>query len=169
MPPNSFYPHTTQSQAQSSTSQPQTQQHPQSSSTQPSQPQPSDQKGAPLPPPIGLTPEQREEQKRQFQSLIRPLLQPTAFTGAQAVRELADRIADYGVTEVDAATRLEVLARIRDGAGNHYYRAWSENSVAIDITREWIKAAAKGNNAQLVETTMPLLHVSVQQQKVKWD
>jgi protein phosphatase 1 regulatory subunit 10 len=165
MPSNSFQPQTTQSQAQPATSQPQTQ-HLQSTSIQPAQPQPPDQKEAPLPPVVGLTPEQREDQKRQFQNSIRPLLQPTAFTGAQAVRELADRIADYGVTEVDAATRLEILARIRDGAGNHYYRAWSENSIAIDITREWIKAAAKGNNAQLVETTMPLLHVSVYKHKI---
>jgi protein phosphatase 1 regulatory subunit 10 len=166
MPSNAFYPHPTQSQAQPAASQPQ--QHPQSS-TQPSQPLPSDHTETPPPPPpvVGLTPEQREEQKRQFQSAIRPLLQPTAFSGAQAVRELADRIVDYGVTEVDAAARLEILARIRDGAGNHYYRAWSENSIAIDITREWIKAAAKGNNAQLVETTMPLLHVSAHNKQLK--
>jgi len=156
MPPNSFYSHPTQSQVQPVAPQPQ--HHPQSS-TEPSQTQPPHTE-TPPPPVVGLTPEQREEQKRQFQNSIRPLLQSTAFSGAQAVRELADRIVDYGVTEVDAATRLEILARIRDGAGNHYYRAWSENSIAIDITREWIKAAAKGNNAQLVETTMPLLHVS---------
>ena len=162
MPSNTFYSHPTQSQAQPASTQPQ--QHPQSS-TQPSQPQPSNHTETPPPPVVGLTPEQREEQKRQFQSSIRPLLQPTAFSGAQAVRELADRIVDYGVTEVDATTRLEILARIRDGAGNHYYRAWSENSIAIDITREWIKAAAKGNNAQLVETTMPLLHVSAHKKK----
>lgn len=96
-----------------------------------------------------------------FQASIRPLLQPAAFTGAQAVRELTDRIAEYGLSEVDAATRLDIVGAIRDGAGNHYFRAWSENTTAIDITREWIKAAARGNNALLVETTMPLLHVSL--------
>lgn len=109
--------------------------------------------------PQGLTPEARESRKRAFEVAIRPLLQPSAFSGAQAVNTLTSLIADYGATDVDAAMRLEILARIRDGAGNHYYRAWSENATAMDITREWIKASAKGNNAVLVETTMPLLHV----------
>lgn len=115
----------------------------------------------PAPAPAGPTPEEREERKRVFQASIRPLLQPAAFTGAQAVRELTDRIAEYGLSEVDAATRLDIVGAIRDGAGNHYFRAWSENATAIDITREWIKAAARGSNALLVETTMPLLHVSL--------
>jgi protein phosphatase 1 regulatory subunit 10 len=67
---------------------------------------------------------------------------------------------------VDASTRLEVLTRIRDHAGNHYFRAWSENPTAVDITREWLKtgftAAGKTGEADtlLVETIMPLLHVS---------
>ena len=128
-------------------------------------PQPSEQQQQQVPQqqqqPQGPTPEQREERKRQFQNAIRPLLLPNAFTGAQAVNQLTNHIVDYGIAEVDAATRLEILARIRDGAGNHYYRAWSENASAIEITREWIKAAAKGNSAALTETTMPLLHVSL--------
>jgi protein phosphatase 1 regulatory subunit 10 len=104
------------------------------------------------------TAEEHEERKRKFLASIRPLL--NVFSGAQGVRELTDRIVEYGVSEVDPATRLEILVKIRDGAPNHYYRAWAENTNAVDIAREWIKAAAKGNNAQLVETTMPLLHVS---------
>ncbi|KAF8966411.1 hypothetical protein BDZ97DRAFT_682188 [Flammula alnicola] len=143
--PSSFY-------AQPALSQPQPQQSvtlPVASTSQ----QPSSQAEAPAPGPTA------EERKRQFQNAIQPLLQSSAFTGAQAVHQLTERIAEYGASEVDAATRLEILARIRDGAGNHYYRAWSENATAIDITREWIKAAAKGNNAPLVETTMPLLHL----------
>jgi len=77
------------------------------------------------------------------------------------VNQLTNLIIEYGVTEVDAPTRLDILARIRDCAGNHYYRAWSENGNAMEITREWIKAAAKGNSTALTETTMPLLHVSL--------
>lgn len=106
-----------------------------------------------------LTPEEKEERKRKFLISIRPLLLSSAFSGAQAVQHLTDRIADFGITEVEAHMRLEILARIRDGAGNHYYRAWSENSLAVEITREWIKAAAKGDSGSLQDTTMPLLHV----------
>ena len=116
------------------------------------------QSQAPAPAP-SLTPEEREERKRQFKTSIHALLQPTSFSGAQAVYQLTERIANYGMSEVDAQTRAEILARIRDGAGNHYYRAWSENPTAIDITREWIKAAAKSDNPLLVDTVMPLLHV----------
>jgi protein phosphatase 1 regulatory subunit 10 len=116
------------------------------------------QSQAPAPAPL-LTPEEREERKRQFKTSIHDLLQPSSFSGAQAVYQLTERIADYGTAEVDAQTRAEILARIRDGAGNHYYRAWSENPTAIDITREWIKAAAKSDNPLLVDTVMPLLHV----------
>lgn len=113
---------------------------------------------APAPPPI-LSPEEREERKRQFKTSIHPLLQPASLSGAQGVYQLTERIANYGTAEVDAQTRAEILARIRDGAGNPYYRAWSENPTAIDITREWIKAAAKSDDPLLVDTVMPLLHV----------
>lgn len=107
--------------------------------------------------PQGPTPEER---KQQFQNSIRPFLQSSAFTGAQAVNTLVERIADFGSQELDAATRLEILTKIRDGAGNHYFRAWCENSLAIDVTREWLKAAAKSDEDAMIETLMPLLHVS---------
>ncbi len=68
---------------------------------------------------------------------------------------------DYGVQEVDPPTRWEILTKIRDNAGNHYFRAWVENEDAMTVTREWLKLAYNGkDNAQLVETIMPLLHVS---------
>lgn len=77
------------------------------------------------------------------------------------MQTLVQRVDDYGSQDVDAAFRLEVLTKIRDGAGNHYFRAWSENGTAIDITREWLKAALTAkSNSPLVETIMPLLHVS---------
>jgi protein phosphatase 1 regulatory subunit 10 len=99
--------------------------------------------------------------KEQFQLAIKPLLQASSFTGAQAVNSLVTLISDYGSQDVDAATRLEILTKIRDQAGNHYFRAWSENTLAIDISREWLKAAFTAkNDGPLVETIMPLLHVS---------
>lgn len=103
-----------------------------------------------------------QERKQQFHDDIKPRLQQSAFTGAQAVATLVDRIADYGAAEVDPEMRLEILTKIRDGAGNHYFRAWLENATAMDITRDWLKSAlmAKDDNSHLVDTIMPLLHVS---------
>lgn len=114
----------------------------------------------PSPIPQGPSPQVRKEQ---FQAAIKPLIQPLSFTGAGAVNSLVNHIDNYGSQEVEAAVRLEILTKIRDNAGNHYFRAWSENPTAIDITREWLKAAftAKGDNP-LVETIMPLLHVGAQ-------
>jgi protein phosphatase 1 regulatory subunit 10 len=64
------------------------------------------------------------------------------------------------IHEADPSIRLEILTKIRDGAGNHYFRAWSENTRAMDITREWLKAAyAADDDSPLIETIMPLLHV----------
>ncbi|PFH50568.1 hypothetical protein AMATHDRAFT_75551 [Amanita thiersii Skay4041] len=101
-----------------------------------------------------------QERKLQFQTSIKPLLQASAFTGAQAVNTLVHKIADYGPHDVDPMTRLEILTRIRDGAGNHYFRAWSENITAIDVTREWLKSAYTAKDDEsMVETIMPLLHI----------
>lgn len=102
-----------------------------------------------------------QDRKLQFQLGIRPLLQAQSFTGAQAVHTLVERISEYGSQDVDAQSRLEILTKIRDKAGNHYFRAWAENATAIDISREWLKAAFTAkSDSQLVETIMPLLHVS---------
>lgn len=104
------------------------------------------------------TPEQR---RLTFLTAIKPHLTPTSFTGAGAVAELVSLIEDYGTADVDPQTRLEILTKMRDNAGNHYFRAWVENEEAMDITREWLKLAYAGKgDAQLVETIMPLLHVS---------
>ncbi|KAJ7229156.1 hypothetical protein GGX14DRAFT_416895 [Mycena pura] len=126
---------------------------------QPQTPQIQQVQQQPAPPP-GLTPQER---KAAMLNTIRPLLQPNSFTGAGAVLTLLSRLVDYGAMDVDAATRLEILTKIRDGAGNHYFRAWVENQTAVDITRDWLKAAftasrEDGDDA-LVETIMPLLHI----------
>lgn len=110
---------------------------------------------APTPAFNKLTPQARQEK---FSSAIKPLLQPNQFTGAGAVSDLADKIIALDIAEIEGHLRLEILTKIRDNAGNHYFRAWVENEDAMDITREWLKAAAKGDD-QLAETIMPLLHV----------
>lgn len=110
---------------------------------------------APTPTSNKLTPQARQEK---FNSTIKSLLQPNQFTGAGAVSDLADKIIALDIAEIEGPLRLEILTKIRDNAGNHYFRAWVENEEAMDITREWLKAAAKGDE-QLAETIMPLLHV----------
>lgn len=101
-----------------------------------------------------------EARRIKLSSDIRSLLQPNSFSGAGAVYSLVGRLDDYGSQDVDAALRLEILTKIRDNAGNHYFRAWLDNPTAMDITREWLKAGlvAKSDNL-LVETIMPLLHI----------
>ncbi|KAJ6463236.1 hypothetical protein C8R47DRAFT_1327013 [Mycena vitilis] len=113
------------------------------------------------PPPLPV--QSPAERRAAMLTAIRPLLQPNAFSGAGAVATLTTRLYDYGSADVDAPTRLEILTKIRDGAGNHYFRAWAENPTAVDITREWLKAAftakREGADDALGETIMPLLHL----------
>lgn len=105
-----------------------------------------------------LNPQARQDK---FQAAIKPLLRPDSFSGAGAVNSLVTLITEYGSQDVGSQSRLEVLTKIRDNAPNHYFRAWSENMTAIDVTREWLKAGATAKgDSPLVETIMPLLHVS---------
>ncbi|PPQ63961.1 hypothetical protein CVT24_009084 [Panaeolus cyanescens] len=106
----------------------------------------------------GPTKEQLEKKREQLRNSVRPYLQ--ALTGAGSVTKLVDRLSDYGYSDVDCELRMEILGVIRDGAGNPYYRAWSENATAMEITREWLRAASKADKSdKLSETTMPLLHL----------
>ncbi len=75
------------------------------------------------------------------------------------MNNLVLKLDEYGPSEVDAATRMEILTKIRDCAANHYFRAWLENPTAMDITREWLKAPLTSDDQELVGTVMPLLHV----------
>ncbi|KAL4075571.1 hypothetical protein J3A83DRAFT_4356840 [Scleroderma citrinum] len=101
-----------------------------------------------------------EAEKLKLATDIRPLLQPNAFTGAGAVNTLVSHLDTFGSQDVDATLRLEILTKIRDNAGNHYFRAWLENTAAMDITREWLKAGLTAkSDSLLVETIMPLLHI----------
>lgn len=101
-----------------------------------------------------------EARRTKLSTDIRPLLLPNSFTGAGAVNSLVGHLDDYGSQDVDASLRFEILSKIRDNAGNHYFRAWLENPTAMDITREWLKAGlmAKSDNL-LARTIMPLLQI----------
>lgn len=101
-----------------------------------------------------------QARKDSFVTDLKPLLQPNAFSGARAINNLVNLIDDFGSEEVEPALRMEILTKIRDNAANHFFRAWSENNTAMDITREWLKAAATAkSDTPLVDTVMPLLHI----------
>lgn len=77
------------------------------------------------------------------------------------MQQLVSKIEEFGISEVSAQTRFDILTKIRDNAGNNYFRAWLENVAAMDITREWLKAGATSNaDNQVLETVMPLLHIA---------
>ena len=83
------------------------------------------------------------------------------LTGGGAVKAFVNAIDDCGASDVDPATRLEIITRIRDKSPAHFLRAWCENVDAMDITREWLKdGATKRDNGLFEETIMPLLQVS---------
>ncbi|KAF7799112.1 hypothetical protein EIP86_010342 [Pleurotus ostreatoroseus] len=112
--------------------------------------------GHPQPPaPSGPSPEHLKEK---FVAGVRPLIQPQSFTGAGAVNKLTSLIDDYGISKVDAFTRIEILNNIRDNAANHYFRAWQESEVAMDITKTWLKESAEPDSP-FTTTTMPILHI----------
>lgn len=90
---------------------------------------------------------------------LRPLLQPNSFTGAGAIQKLTSHIEDYGILKVDVPTRLDILSKIRDNAGNHYFRAWAENNLAMLITKRWLTDSVAEDKDEVAQTTMPLLHI----------
>jgi protein phosphatase 1 regulatory subunit 10 len=129
------------------------------------------------PPPTPAVPKETPEQKKaRFLAALKPRLQTTGqsnpFSGAGAVAKLIQVLDDYGFSQVEADTRLEILSKIRDKAGNNYFRAWSENDDAIDLTRQWLKAATIADTSgkddaenvdvdeRLADTLMPLLSAS---------
>ena len=102
-----------------------------------------------------------QSRREAFLNAIQPSLQPKSFSGgARGVQQLVGKIVEYGILEVSAQIRLDILTKVRDNAGNNYFRAWLENVSAMDIAREWLKAGAATNaDNQVLETVMPLLHV----------
>lgn len=78
------------------------------------------------------------------------------------MQKLTGYIEDYGILKVDVPTRLDILSKIRDNAGNHYFRAWAENSLSMLITKRWLTDSVTEDKSEAAQTTMPLLHVSTE-------
>ncbi|KAI0766177.1 hypothetical protein BD413DRAFT_572014 [Trametes elegans] len=116
---------------------------------------------SPVPTPANPASKEQAEQKRaKFTTDLQSCIRPDSFTGGGAVARLATLLHEYGIAEVDVQTRLDVISKIRNNAGNHYYRAWADNIDAVDVIREWLKSAFQGrDDQQMVETIMPLLQI----------
>ncbi|KAH9853394.1 hypothetical protein C2E23DRAFT_822887 [Lenzites betulinus] len=133
---------------------------PSTSASPASQPTPQSVAPIPPPPPALASKPTTEQQRANLVTDVKPFIQPNSFTGGGAVAQLVNIIDDYGIADVDAQIRLEILTKIRDNAGNHYFRAWVDNSTAMEVAREWLKLAFVGrDDQQMVETIMPLLQI----------
>ncbi|EIW62239.1 uncharacterized protein TRAVEDRAFT_70389 [Trametes versicolor FP-101664 SS1] len=132
-----------------------------SSATSSASPAPSHSAPAPTPPPAPPANKVSPEQRRAtLIADVKPLIQSNSFTGGGAVSQLVNILDDFGMDVVDPQVRLDVLTKIRDNAGNHYFRAWVDNPTAMEIVREWLKLAFVGrDDQQMVETIMPLLQI----------
>ncbi|KAH8829943.1 hypothetical protein DL96DRAFT_1591014 [Flagelloscypha sp. PMI_526] len=92
-------------------------------------------------------------------------LSSASFTGAGAVSALLtkiDSLTNSTLSLVDLPTRLEVLGKIRDVAGNPYFRALSENVDALDMLRDWLRAGCNSrpdDETGFINTVMPILHI----------
>ncbi|KAI0366205.1 hypothetical protein BV20DRAFT_1026689 [Pilatotrama ljubarskyi] len=147
IPPSTFYGQSSQPVASSSIA-------------SPSVSQATSQSTATPPPAASSSKPSAEQRRTSLLVGVRPLIQPDSFTGGGAVSQLVKILDDHGIAEVDAQIRLDILTKIRDNAGNHYFRAWVDNSIAMEIVREWLKLAFIGRgDQQMVETIMPLLHI----------
>ncbi|KAI0662865.1 hypothetical protein C8Q70DRAFT_954243 [Cubamyces menziesii] len=128
-----------------------------------SSPSPSSQSIQATPPPAPAVPSNNvsaEQARARLAADVRPLIQPNTFSGGGAIDRLVNILDKYGIADVDAQIRLDIVTRIRDCAGNHYFRAWVDHTSAMDILREWLKLAFVGrSDPQLVETIMPILHI----------
>ncbi|KIY73286.1 hypothetical protein CYLTODRAFT_366291 [Cylindrobasidium torrendii FP15055 ss-10] len=107
------------------------------------------------------TDKQTPRDTTRFLDAIRPLISKNAMTGGGAVRALTNKIDDYGALDVNPDIRKEILTAIRDYAANTYFRSWSENHTAMEITGDWLREAALNEDKEdaLVDTVMPLLHI----------
>lgn len=138
-----------------------------SSAASPASQAPSHSAPTPTPPPAPPANKVPPEQLRAtLIADVKPLIQSNSFTGGGAVSQLVNILDDFGMDVVDPQIRLDVLTKIRDNAGNHYFRAWVDNPTAMEIVREWLKLAFVGrDDQQMVETIMPLLQVSFDRER----
>ncbi|KAH8115813.1 hypothetical protein DFH11DRAFT_1543264 [Phellopilus nigrolimitatus] len=119
----------------------------------------SSQVNAPVPLPSPPAPSPAER-RAAFVAKLSTLLSPSALSNASTVKSFVDAIKDYGTSSVPAKLRTQIASKIRDNAGNQFFRAWNDSEEAIVILKNWLKhGASDKDDGRWEETIMPLLHV----------
>ncbi|CAE7177186.1 unnamed protein product, partial [Rhizoctonia solani] len=102
--------------------------------------------------------------------LYKQYMQPQMMDAspAETARKLINLLTAEDTPQTDPQTRLWLLTRIRDGAGKEFFNTWANDSDAMSLIKEWLRAATPtkdgkpdgdGNPADWHETIMPLLQV----------
>ncbi|KAG8852362.1 hypothetical protein FRB96_008708 [Tulasnella sp. 330] len=70
---------------------------------------------------------------------------------------LLKRLEQCDYSDINLATRLDILAKIRDNAGRDFYKVWARSDVGMDVLKDWLKTITVMEGWD--ETLMPLLFV----------
>lgn len=102
------------------------------------------------------------ERRAKLQASLKTLLSPKLLSNTDTIADLVDAIDEHGAMRVDADTRIEIMSKIRDNAGNTFFQSWACNDDAMSLISKWLKAGVAGKDEGLyMKTVMPLLHVSL--------
>lgn len=114
----------------------------------------------PTPPPTATPPPPVKQHA--VLPILRELIRPQALekSPAQAAEHVIEHLCSKGVVvECDHDTRLEVLTKLRDGANQQFFQAFSRSQRGLDVLGAWLKSALV-QPEEWEDTLMPLLHVS---------
>ncbi|KAG8965075.1 hypothetical protein FRC03_000956 [Tulasnella sp. 419] len=90
---------------------------------------------------------------------ILELLSPRSLdkSPVATAQSVISHLSSISWADVDSPTRLKILTKIRDGAGQEFYGAWAKSSAGMDILRDWLKTTVTKEGYD--ETLMPLLFI----------
>lgn len=65
-----------------------------------------------------------------------------------------------GLSAVSPPLREHIFCKIRDGAGNAFFKEWRTDKDAMTVLVSWLRSGVKGESG-CEGSVMPILHVSV--------
>ncbi|KDQ12714.1 hypothetical protein BOTBODRAFT_34170 [Botryobasidium botryosum FD-172 SS1] len=113
---------------------------------------------SPIPPPSPGLASSSAPPPRDLLPVVRDLLTPQMLdkSPSQSASLLINHLSD--MPETNREVRLEILAKMRDGAPREFFSVWAKSIKGLDLLREWLKAAVV-RGREWEDTLMPLLHV----------
>jgi len=84
----------------------------------------------------------RATPKAPLRDVLKPLLTASKLTGPSAVGIIVKVLDSYGSQDIDCEDRTELFSKLSVQADDQFFKAWLENTSAMDITRNWLKAGA---------------------------